>query len=242
MYLIPAIDIIDGKCVRLTKGDYNQKTKYNDNPLEVAKQFEDAGIKRLHLVDLDGEKQKTIVNRNVLESITSNTSLVVDFGGGIQSNEDIKIAFESGATQVTGGSIAIKNEVLFTEWIETYGNEKIILGADAKDGNIAVGGWQETTEAPLMDFIDKYTQKGIQYTISTDVAKDGMMQGPSVQMYKDMQEQFPELNIIASGGVSCMDDLYELQELNLYGVVIGKAFYEGKISLKDFQEFNSKFN
>ena len=242
MYLIPAIDLIDGKCVRLTKGDYNQKKEYNSNPLEVAKAFEGAGIKRLHLVDLDGAKAKKLVNYPVLEKICSQTTLSVDFGGGIQSDEDIKIAFESGAKQITGGSIAIKNESLFSEWISKYGSERIILGSDAIDGKIAVSGWQEKTETPLFDFIAHYISKGIQYTISTDVAKDGMLQGPAFDMYKDMQAQFENLNIIASGGVSNMDDIYQLQELKLYGVIIGKAFYEGRISLEEFEKFNATFN
>ena len=239
--IVPAIDLIDGKCVRLTQGDYNQKKVYGENPLEMAKQFEGAGIKRLHLVDLDGAKQKKLVNYPVLEKICSKTSLEVDFGGGIQSDEDIRIAFESGAKQITGGSIAIKNEDLFSSWIEKHGTEKIILGSDSIDGKIAVSGWQEKTEAPLMDFIDKYIQKGIQYTISTDVSKDGMLQGPAFSLYKDMQAQFPKLNIIASGGVSHMDDIFKLQELHIYGVIIGKAFYEGRISLKDFENYNSRF-
>jgi len=242
MYLIPAIDLIDGKCVRLTKGDYNQKKEYNSNPLEVAKAFEGAGIKRLHLVDLDGAKAKKLVNYPVLEKICTETKLTVDFGGGIQSDEDIKIAFESGAKQITGGSIAIKNETLFSEWIGKYGAERIILGSDAIDRKIAVSGWQEKTETPLFDFIAHYISKGIQYTISTDVSKDGMLQGPAVDMYKDMQEAFKDLNIIASGGVSNMDDIYQLQELNLYGVIIGKAFYEGRIGLDEFEKFNAAFN
>jgi len=242
MYLIPAIDLIDGKCVRLTKGDYNQKKEYNSNPLEVAKAFEGAGITRLHLVDLDGAKAKKLINYPVLEKICSETNLAVDFGGGIQSDEDIKIAFESGAKQITGGSIAIKNEDLFSKWIKTYGTDKIILGSDAIDRKIAVSGWQEKTDTPLFDFIAHYISKGIQYTISTDVSKDGMLQGPAFVMYKDMQSEFKELNIIASGGVSNMEDIYQLQELDIYGVIIGKAFYEGKISLKDFEAFNVASN
>lgn len=239
MEIIPAIDLIDGKCVRLTQGDYNQKKEYSSNPLEIAKAFEGAGIKRLHLVDLDGAKVKKIVNHKVLEAIASNTKLIIDFGGGIQSNEDIKIAFNSGATQVTGGSIAVKNEELFTAWIYEFGPEKLILGSDCKDKKIAVSGWQETTEVSVFDLIQKYVDLGIKYTISTDVAKDGLLQGPSFDLYSEIQEKFPELNVIASGGVKEMDDLYKLREMNVFGTIIGKAFYEGNITLKDLENFNA---
>jgi len=235
--IIPAIDIIDGKCVRLTQGDYSQKKIYNESPLEVAKMFEDAGIKKLHLVDLDGAKQKKLVNHKILESIASKTALKIDFGGGIQSDEAISKAFEFGASQVTGGSIAIKNPELFLSWLEQYGPEKIILGADAKNEKIAVSGWEESTEVWIYDFLEKYIAAGIQYTISTDVAKDGLLQGPSVDLYKNMQDRFPELKIIASGGVSGMKDIEELSELNIYGVIVGKAIYEGRISMKDIESF-----
>lgn len=235
--IIPAIDLIDGKCVRLTQGDYNQKTEYSNNPLEVAKAFEGAGIQRLHLVDLDGAKAKHIINHKVLEEIASKTSLHVDFGGGLQSDEDLKIAFDSGANQITGGSIAVKNEEMFSSWIEKFGSEKIILGADAKDRKIAVGGWQETTNVSVFDLIDKYVNKGIKYTISTDVAKDGLLQGPSFDLYQDMQDQFPELNIVASGEVTHFSDIEKLDEMNIFAVIVGKAFYEGNISLKDFERY-----
>jgi phosphoribosylformimino-5-aminoimidazole carboxamide ribotide isomerase len=235
--IIPAIDIIDGKCVRLTQGDYSQKKIYNESPLEVAKMFEDAGIKKLHLVDLDGAKQKKLVNHKILESIASKTALKIDFGGGIQSDEAINKAFEFGASQVTGGSIAIKNPELFLSWLEQYGPEKIILGADAKNEKIAVSGWEESTEVWIYDFLEKYIAAGIQYTISTDVAKDGLLQGPSIDLYKNMQDRFPELKIIASGGVSGMKDIEELSELNIYGVIVGKAIYEGRISMKDIESF-----
>ncbi|RYU94667.1 1-(5-phosphoribosyl)-5-[(5-phosphoribosylamino)methylideneamino]imidazole-4-carboxamide isomerase [Emticicia agri] len=235
LQIIPAIDIIEGKCVRLTQGDYSQKKTYNENPLEVAKMFEDAGIKRLHLVDLDGAKQKKIVNAKVLETIASKTNLQIDFGGGVQSDTDIRLAFDCGARQVTGGSIAIKNPELFESWLKSYGSEAIILGADARQEKIAVSGWEEETSVWVYDFVGEWIQKGIKYTISTDVAKDGLLQGPSVDLYKKMQEQFPDLKVIASGGVSSMDDLEELAELNIFGVIVGKAIYENRISLKDIE-------
>lgn len=235
--IIPAIDLIDGKCVRLTQGDYNQKKEYNSNPLEVAKAFEGAGITRLHLVDLDGAKAKKIINHKVLETIATHTKLEIDFGGGIQSNEDIELAFNSGAKQVTGGSIAIRNEALFLEWIEKYGPKKIILGADAKDKKIAIGGWQEATTISVFDLIQKFLNKGLTDVISTDVAKDGLLQGPSFELYEEMQQRFENIKLIASGGVVNMNDIIKLNEMNVYGVIVGKAFYEGNISLKDFEKF-----
>lgn len=235
--IIPAIDLIDGKCVRLTQGDYSQKKIYNEHPLEVAMMFEDSGITRLHLVDLDGAKQKKIVNHKVLENIASKTSLKIDFGGGIQSDEAISMAFEYGASQVTGGSIAIKNRDLFLSWLAEYGPEKIILGADAKNEKIAVSGWEESTEVWIYDFLEDYIDQGIRYTISTDVAKDGLLQGPSIDLYKNMQDKFPDLKIIASGGVSGMSDIEALSELNIYGVIVGKAIYEGRISMNDIKAF-----
>lgn len=233
MEIIPAIDIIDGKCVRLTQGDYSQKKEYSDNPLEIALKFEAAGIKRLHLVDLDGAKAKKIVNYHVLKSITSETSLKVDFGGGVQSDEDIQLAFDGGASQITGGSIAVKNPGLFQKWIGEYGSEKIILGADAKNRKIAIGGWEETTTADIIAFIKDYYEKGIIYVICTDVAKDGLLQGPSIELYKDILEEVPDIKLIASGGVSSMKDLEELEKSGIYGTIVGKAFYEGKISLEE---------
>jgi len=240
--IIPAIDLIDGKCVRLTQGDYNQKREYSSNPLEVAKAFEGAGIQRLHLVDLDGAKAKHIINHKVLETIASKTNLHIDFGGGLQSDQDLKIAFEAGAKQITGGSIAVKNESLFSSWIEIFGAEKIILGADAKDKKVAVSGWQETTEISVFDLIEKYTQKGVKYTISTDVAKDGLLQGPSFELYQEMQDKFSELNIVASGGVTVFDDILKLDLMGIFAVIVGKAFYEGNISLKDFERYYSGIN
>jgi phosphoribosylformimino-5-aminoimidazole carboxamide ribotide isomerase len=237
MEIIPAIDIIDGKCVRLTQGDYNQKKEYSNDPLHVAKQYEDAGIKRLHLVDLDGARQKEVINQRVLESIATHTGLFIDFGGGIQSDHDIELAFDCGAQQVTGGSVAIKNPGLFEKWLAQYGPEKIILGADAKNKMIAVSGWQEQTETPIDQFLDVYIKKGIKYAICTDVAKDGLLQGPSVELYKEIQKQFPGLKLIASGGVSGVEDLEILAEMQVYGVIIGKAIYENRISLEDLKRF-----
>lgn len=233
MHIIPAIDLIDGKCVRLTQGDYSQKKEYNSNPLEVARMFADAGLKRLHLVDLDGAKQKRLVNHKVLEKIATHTSLHIDFGGGIQSDEDIRIAFESGARQVTGGSIAIRKPELFESWLKQYSNEKIILGADAKNERIAVSGWEETTEVWIYDFLEEYSRKGVRYVISTDVAKDGLLQGPSFELYKNIQDKTPDLKLVASGGVSTMGDVERLAEMNIFGVIIGKAIYEGTIQLTD---------
>ncbi|AFL85903.1 1-(5-phosphoribosyl)-5-((5-phosphoribosylamino)methylideneamino) imidazole-4-carboxamide isomerase [Belliella baltica DSM 15883] len=237
MYIIPAIDIIDGKCVRLTQGDYGQKKEYHDSPLEMAKRFEGAGIKRLHLVDLDGAKAKKIINSEVLKSVAFGTSLQVDFGGGVQSDEDIALAFELGAHQLTGGSIAVKNPTLFESWIAKYGGEKIILGADAKDRKIAISGWEETTEMDLIDFIKDYHSKGISYVICTDVAKDGLLQGPSVDLYKEIMQEIPNIKLIASGGVSSVKDLEELQKTGVYGAIVGKAYYEGRISLEELAAF-----
>lgn len=235
--VIPAIDIIDGKCVRLTQGDYEQKTIYNEDPAEVAKEFEDAGIKRLHLVDLDGAKEKRIINHKVLEKIANSTKLIIDFGGGIQSDVDIQKAFDFGARMITGGSIAVKNQETFLGWLEKFGPEKIILGADAKDEMIAISGWQEATKVSVFDFIEEYLKKGIKYTISTDVAKDGLLQGPSFDLYEKMQAKFSDLQIIASGGVSEMKDLEKLNDQGVFGVIVGKAIYEGKISLKELEKF-----
>jgi phosphoribosylformimino-5-aminoimidazole carboxamide ribotide isomerase len=237
MHIIPAIDIIDGKCVRLTKGDYNQKTEYNDNPLEVAQEFEASGISRLHLVDLDGARAKKVVNLPVLESISRNTNLTIDFGGGVQSTEDLNAVFEAGASQVTGGSIAVKNESLFTEWIEEFGGEKIILGADVKGHHIAIHGWQESSDKHIFDFLEHYLAKGLEYVICTDVSKDGALQGTSNQLYQDILDRFPTIKLIASGGVSKLEDLQILEEMNVYGVIVGKAIYEKRINLKDLKQF-----
>jgi phosphoribosylformimino-5-aminoimidazole carboxamide ribotide isomerase len=238
MHIIPAIDLIGGKCVRLSQGDYSSKIEYHDDPVEMAKRFEGAGIKRLHLVDLDGAKAKKIVNGAVLEGICKETSLRVDFGGGIQADQEIEKAFTLGATQVTGGSIAVKNSALFQEWIRKYGTERIILGADAKDRKIAVGGWEETTSEDLIPFIKDYVSKGISYVICTDVAKDGLLQGPSVELYQEILQEIPGLKLVASGGVSSMKDLEELEKVGVYGAIVGKAYYEGRVSLEELASFS----
>jgi phosphoribosylformimino-5-aminoimidazole carboxamide ribotide isomerase len=237
MHIIPAIDLIDGKAVRLTQGDYSQKKEYNARPLEVAQQFEDAGLTRLHLVDLDGAKAKRVINWKVLELIAGKTSLHVDFGGGVQSDEDLQIAFECGAKQITGGSIAVKQPDVMERWLSQYGSGKIILGADAKNEKIAVSGWEEGTDVWVYDFVQDWVEKGIQYVISTDVAKDGLLQGPSFDLYRTMQDQLPKLNIIASGGVSNMADIETLADMNLFGVIVGKAIYEGRVTLKELSRF-----
>jgi len=235
--IIPAIDLIDGKCVRLSQGDYSQKIIYNENPLEVAKMFADAGIRRLHLVDLDGAKAHHIVNYVVLEKISSGTDLIIDFGGGLKSDDDLRIAFESGASMVTGGSIAVKNMDVFTSWILKYGGDKIILGADVKNEKIAVGGWLETTEIDLMPFIINYMEKGISKVICTDISKDGMLQGPSLELYKKMLLVSPDMYLIASGGVSSIRDIELLHEAGIPSVIIGKAIYESRISIEDMKKF-----
>lgn len=238
MFIIPAIDLIEGKCVRLSQGDYSSKKEYHDDPVEMAKRFEDAGISRLHLVDLDGAKAKKIVNGAVLEGICKHTNLKVDFGGGIQSDDEIEKAFKLGASQVTGGSIAVKNPALFQEWIRKYGPEKIILGADAKDRKIAVGGWEETTQMELIPFIEGYANQEVSYVICTDVAKDGLLQGPSVDLYKEILAKIPTLKLIASGGVSSMKDLEDLEKIGVYGAIVGKAYYEGRVTLEELAAFN----
>ena len=235
--IIPAIDIIDGKCVRLTHGDYNQKTVYNEFPLEVAKEFEDAGIKRLHLVDLDGAKAGAVKNWKVLETIAGKTSMVIDFGGGIKSEKDLQIVFDSGAEFATVGSIAVKDEKTFSEWLVKFGAEKFLLGADVKKEKITVTGWTEDTELWVYDFIGKYVQKGMKQIFCTDVSKDGALEGPSTELYKKIVQKFPDLHFIASGGVSSIDDVYQLQEIGCKGVIIGKAIYEGRIQLSELQQF-----
>lgn len=236
MRIIPAIDIIDGKCVRLSKGDYSNQKTYNENPLEVAKAFEDHGIEYLHLVDLDGAKSKHIVNHKVLETIATKTNLKIDFGGGLKTDEDLRIAFESGAQQVTGGSIAVKDPKVFSHWISSYGAEKIILGADVKGEYIATDGWLETSDQSLFDFLAHYQAKGIQYTICTDISKDGMLQGPSFDLYEKIIAE-TQVKLIASGGISQFDELPCLAEMGCEGTIIGKAIYENRISLKQLENF-----
>lgn len=237
MRIIPAIDIIDGKCVRLSKGDYDTKKIYNENPLEVAKEFEAHGIEFLHLVDLDGAKSKHIINHKVLERIATKTKLKIDFGGGLKTDEDLRIAFESGAHQITGGSIAVKEKETFSGWIQTYGAEKIILGADAKDEKVAVSGWQEESTEELVPFIKAYRDKGIDYVICTDISRDGMLQGPSFALYQRIIEECGGVKLIASGGISTYDELPRLAELGCEGTIIGKAIYENRISIKQLEGF-----
>lgn len=236
MRIIPAIDVIDGKCVRLSKGDFSTQKTYNQHPLEVAKAYEAHGIEHLHLVDLDGAKSKHIVNHKVLETIATKTNLKIDFGGGLKTDEDLKIAFESGAQQVTGGSIAVKHPEVFGQWISTYGAEKIILGADVKGEYIATDGWLETSDQSLFDFLAHYQAKGIQYTICTDISKDGMLQGPSFNLYQKILSE-TQVKLIASGGISQFDELPRLAEMGCDGTIIGKAIYENRISLKELEQF-----
>jgi phosphoribosylformimino-5-aminoimidazole carboxamide ribotide isomerase len=238
--IIPAIDIIDGKCVRLNQGDYAQKKVYNENPLEVARSFEDAGLRRLHLVDLDGAKASHIVNHKILESISTNTSLTIDFGGGLKSDEDLRIAFESGAAMVTGGSIAVKSPDIFQSWLEEYGSKRIILGADAHNRKIAVSGWQETTDADIIEFISLWQEEGITQVISTDISRDGMLSGPATELYRDILGQLPELYLIASGGISSMQDILDLDAANIPAVITGKAIYENRISLEEISRYYAK--
>lgn len=235
--MIPAIDMIDGKCVRLTQGDYDSKKIYNEDPLEVAKMLEDHGIRRLHVVDLDGARAGHIVNYRTLERIASRTSLIIDFGGGLQQEDDLEIAFESGAQMVTAGSIAVENEPLVMSWIEKFGSNKIILGADAKEKKIVIHGWKETTDKELIPFIQNYYEKGITKVICTDIQKDGMLEGPALGLYKEIKEAVALIYLIASGGVSSIQDIEALDEAGIQGVIFGKALYEGKIQLKDLLRF-----
>jgi phosphoribosylformimino-5-aminoimidazole carboxamide ribotide isomerase len=235
MRIIPAIDIIDGKCVRLTKGDYSTKKVYNENPLEVAKEFEANGIEFLHLVDLDGAKSKRIVNYKILEKIASSISLQIDFGGGLKSDEDLRIALDSGAKQITGGSIAVKNKPVFINWLNKYGGQKIILGADCLNRKIATDGWLESSELNLIDFVKGYEKEGIEYVICTDISKDGMLQGPSTDLYKELIAE-TNIKLIASGGIAKFQDLIDLKEIGCEGAILGKAIYEGKITLKELRD------
>ena len=237
MKIIPAIDLIDGKCVRLSKGDYNTQKIYNESPLEVAKAFEAHGIDYLHLVDLDGAKSKHIVNYKILEAIATKTSLKIDFGGGLKSNKDLEIAFECGANQITGGSIAVNEPKIFEEWIRSHGNEKIILGADFHGDYIATDGWLKTSSYRLLDFVGSYQNKGIEYVICTDISKDGMLQGPSFEVYKNLLKEQPEIKLIASGGISAFEELPKLASMGCHGTIIGKAIYENRISLKELERF-----
>jgi phosphoribosylformimino-5-aminoimidazole carboxamide ribotide isomerase len=240
MEIIPAIDIIDGKCVRLTQGDYAQKKVYNEHPLEVAAAFEDAGLRRLHLVDLDGARAGAVKNWKVLETLAGKTSLVIDFGGGIKTATDVDIVFNSGAALATVGSIAVKDAALFADWLLEYGADKFLLGADVKEEKIAVHGWQETTEIWIYDFIRDYVERGVRQVFCTDVSKDGLLQGPALDLYRMIVKEFPELHFIASGGVSEMDDVRRLAEVGCKGVIIGKAIYEGRIRLNELTALTTK--
>ncbi len=235
--IIPAIDVIDGQCVRLRQGDFKSKTIYADDPLEMAQRFEKAGIQRLHLVDLDGAKQRQIVNATVLHKIAAATRLQIDFGGGVQSDADIAKAFECGARQITAGSVAVKNPQMVRAWIERYGAHRIILGADVRDNRIAISGWQEASTLNLDDFIRQYSEQGIQTVICTDISRDGQMQGPAFNLYKRIKNEFPNLEVIASGGVTHIDDIRRLSDTGIDGVIIGKALYENKIQLHELEPF-----
>ncbi|AMC10180.1 1-(5-phosphoribosyl)-5-((5-phosphoribosylamino)methylideneamino)imidazole-4-carboxamide isomerase [Lutibacter profundi] len=244
MRIIPAIDIINGKCVRLSKGDYSTKIIYNENPLEVAKMFENHGVNYLHLVDLDGAKASHIVNYKVLETIAAKTNLSIDFGGGLKSDEDLRIAFESGANQITGGSIAVKKPAVFKSWLQKFGTDKIILGADANNEKVAVGGWLEESDEELIPFIQNYVKEGIRYVICTDISKDGMLQGPSFELYQKIlneinvtSSEVENIKLIASGGISTFDELPKLAAMGCEGTIIGKAIYEHKISMKEIENY-----
>jgi len=236
--IIPAIDLIEGKCVRLSKGDYTRKKIYNEDPVEVARAFEDHGLKRLHLVDLDGARSAHVVNWKVLEQIAARTKLIIDFGGGVKSDEDLYIVFNSGAAMVTIGSVAVKDPELFFRWFMRYGAGKIIMGADVKEGKIAVSGWKEDTGLEISKFLDDYLKRGVKQVLCTDISKDGMLEGTSIDLYKALMEQFPKMELIASGGIIHIDELYRLDEMGVAGAIIGKAIYEGRISLKDLQAYN----
>lgn len=235
--LIPAIDIIEGKCVRLTKGEYSSQKTYSENPLEIAKQLEDIGVRRLHIVDLDGAKSKHIVNHKVLETIASSTSLKIDFGGGIKSDADIRTAFDSGASLVTIGSVASTSPELFMSWIDKYGTDKIILGADVRDGMISINGWKEDSQYSLFDFLDKYIETGIINVLCTEISRDGMLEGPATDLYKEIMRRYPNINLIASGGISCMKDIEVLNDNGIPSVVFGKALYEARISMADIRNW-----
>lgn len=237
--LIPAIDIIDGKCVRLTKGDYDQKKVYNDDPVEVAKQFESLGFRRLHVVDLDGAKSKHIVNVDVLKAITSATNLIVDFGGGIKTDNDIELAFANGASLVTIGSIAVTQPELFASWLEKYGADRIILGADVRNGKISINGWKEDSAEDLLPFLKYYINKGVVNVLCTEISKDGMLEGPATDLYKEVMAEYPNLNLIASGGISSNEDIKELNRHGIPSVVFGKAIYEGKIDMKELWDWQN---
>lgn len=233
--VIPAIDIIGGKCVRLTRGDYDSSRVYGENPVDMAKRFSDAGCRQLHVVDLDGARSSHIVNYKTLEKIATQTALVIDFGGGLKSDEDVRIAFDCGAAMITGGSVAVKSPDMFERWLVKYGADKVILGADANAGKVATDGWLEQSDYDLLEFVKAYYKKGIRQVISTDISVDGTLEGPSIDMYRSMMEVLPEARIIASGGVSSVDDIYRLNDAGVPAVIVGKAIYEGRITLNDLE-------
>ena len=237
--LIPAIDIINGQCVRLTKGDYDQKTVYHDSPADVACEFEEIGFQRLHIVDLDGAKSKHIVNCSVLRRVTTETHLVVDFGRGIKTDEDIEKAFDNGAAMVTIGSIAVTQPELFMGWMEKYGSERLILGADVRNGKISINGWKEDSTEDLLPFLRKYIDAGVKNVLCTEISKDGTLQGPAIELYQRVMETYPDIHLIASGGVSCIDDIKALDKAGIPAVVFGKAIYEGKINLKELWDWQN---
>jgi phosphoribosylformimino-5-aminoimidazole carboxamide ribotide isomerase len=237
MEIIPAIDIIGGQCVRLSQGDYSHKKTYSDDPLSVAREFEDAGIRRLHLVDLDGAREKTVINMDVLRNIARNTNLLIDFGGGIGTDADLEKVFGAGARMVTGGSIAVRDPAKFTGWIREHGPDRIILGADVRDRKIAVGAWSEISERDILEFIGHYLKKSIKFVICTDVSRDGILAGPAIDLYREILAHFPGISLIASGGVSSIADLEQLEDAGVWGVIIGKAIYEGKIKLNELKPF-----
>ena len=240
--LIPAVDLIEGKCVRLTQGDYDSKKVYNEDPLEVAKMFEDYGIRRLHVVDLDGAREGRIIHYRVLERLATHTSLIIDFGGGLKTTADLEIAFESGAQMVTGGSIAVREPETFVSWIKQYGSQKIILGADGKNGKIAIDGWQNTTGKQLIPYIEYYQLQGVKKVICTDISRDGMLQGPAIDLYRAIREALPDIYLIASGGISSINDIEALETAGIPSVIFGKAIYEGRIQLKDLVRFADEIN
>jgi phosphoribosylformimino-5-aminoimidazole carboxamide ribotide isomerase len=237
MTIIPAMDIIDGQCVRLTKGDFGTKKVYDNNPVSVAKRFEDSGVKRLHMVDLDGARVKRVVNHRVLEAVAGNTDLEIDFGGGVQSDVDIQLVFNSGAQQVTAGSVSVKDPQLVQSWLDTYGSEKIILGADVKNKMIAISGWQEATNLKLDDYLSEHLDQGFKYVICTDISRDGVLNGPAVALYRELKNKYKSIYLIASGGVGDFDDLSRLADVGVNGVIIGKALYEGRIKLEELKPF-----
>ena len=237
MEIVPAIDLIAGKCVRLTQGDYRRQTTYAEDPLEVARRFESAGLKRLHLVDLDGAKARHIVNHRVLERIARNTTLQVDFGGGVKTRADLELAFRCGAAQVGVGTLAAREPGRFLEWLGEFGPERLLLGADVRNGKIATHGWQRSSELDLFDFLAAFVEKGLRYAVVTDITRDGLLQGPALELYRELVRTFPDLRLIASGGVASLDDLHRLREAGCHATIVGKALYEGRIRLEELAGF-----